>query len=191
MNFINPSDIESIEVLKDADATSIYGSQAANGAILITTKKGKAGSTSVNINAYTGVGAVTRNPPLLNTQQYLAMRHEAFANDAASPDPTYDYDLTFWDTTRYTNWEKVLLGNTAHYDDVQTSISGGNNNIQYLVAGGYHRETSVFPVTISGQGADQKGSVCIFNLTGTSENKRLKFSFSHRLRFRRQYNTTK
>ena len=177
LNFINPADIESIEVLKDADATSIYGSQAANGAILITTKKGKAGRTTVNLNAYSGDGAVTRNPQLLNTQQYLAMRNEAFANDGATPSPTSDYDLTFWDTTRYTNWEKVFLGNTAHYDDAQASVSGGTTNTQYMVGAGYHRETSVFPVILPGQGADQKGSVH-FNMVTTSDNKRFKLTLT-------------
>ncbi len=177
LNFINPADIESIEVLKDADATSIYGSQAANGAILITTKKGKAGRMNVNLSTYAGTGSVTRNPQLLNTQQYLSMRNEAFANDGATPSPNSDYDLTYWDTTRYTNWEKVLLGNTAHYNDAQASVSGGNNNTQYLVNAGYHRETSVFPTISPGQGADQKASAH-FNLVSTSDNKKFKFSLT-------------
>lgn len=177
LNFINPADIASIEILKDADATSIYGSQAANGAILITTKQGKAGRTSVNLSTYAGTGAVTRNPQLLNTNEYLAMRHEAFANDAATPDPNSDYDLTFWDTTRYTNWQKVLMGNPAHYYDAQASVSGGNSNTQFLIGGGYHRETSVFPVLVAGQGADQKGSAH-FSLTSSSDNKKFKISLN-------------
>jgi TonB-dependent starch-binding outer membrane protein SusC len=177
LNFLNPADIESIEVLKDADATSIYGSQAANGAILITTKKGKPGRMNINLNTYTGFGEVTRNPHLLNNQQYLNMRHEAFANDGATPSPNYDYDLTFWDTTRYTNWEKVLLGNTAHYDDAQASVSGGTVNTQYLVGGGYHRETAVFPVILPGQGEDQKGSAHA-NLTTASDNKKFKLGLN-------------
>jgi len=146
LNFINPSDIESIEVLKDADATSIYGSRAANGAILITTKKGKPGATRLDVNIYSGIGKVTRRMDLLNSQQYLEMRHEAFKNDGVATLPANAYDLNgVWDTTRYTDWQKVLLGNTAHYTDAQVSISGGNVNTQFLIGGGYHRETTVFP----------------------------------------------
>jgi len=145
LNFINPSDIESIDVLKDADATSIYGSRAANGAILITTKKGKPGATRFDVNIYSGIGKVTRRMDLMNSQQYLEMRHEAFRNDGASPNPNRDYDLTFWDTTRYTDWQKVLMGNTAHFTDAQVSVSGGNQNTQFLIGGGYHKETTVFP----------------------------------------------
>ncbi len=173
LNYINPSDIESISILKDADATSIYGSRAANGAILITTKKGKAGATKVDFNAYSGIGQITHLLHLMNTQQYLEMRNEAFKNDGATPDPTADFDLTFWDTTRYTNWQKVLIGNTAHYNDGQVSVSGGTENTQYLVGGGYHRETTVYP----GAEADQKVSAHA-NINSSTPNKRFKMSFT-------------
>lgn len=85
LNTLNPSDIESIEVLKDADATAIYGSRGANGVILITTVKGKAGKTSVSANFYQGFGKITRQMELLNTRDYLQMRREAFANDGTNP----------------------------------------------------------------------------------------------------------
>ena len=84
-NFINPADIESISILKDADATAIYGSRAANGAILITTKKGKAGKTNVDFNIQQGIGEVTRMLPVLSTPEYLDMRHEALNNDGLTP----------------------------------------------------------------------------------------------------------
>src|SRR5581483_6667323 len=82
LNSINPNDIESIEVLKDADATAIYGSRGANGVILITTKKGKAGETKVDLNVNEGFSKVTQMMNLLNTQQYLEMRKEGFVNDS-------------------------------------------------------------------------------------------------------------
>ncbi len=75
---INPSDIESISVLKDADATAIYGSRGANGVILITTKKGKPGRTSFNISISSGMNTPTRYIDLMNTTEYLAVRKEAF-----------------------------------------------------------------------------------------------------------------
>ena len=111
---INPSDIESIEVLKDADATAIYGSRGANGVVLITTKKGKTGKTTFDINLYTGAGKI-RTVPLLNRHEYLALRREAFANDGITPsaDPNdlgYAPELMIWDTTRNTDWQKVLMG---------------------------------------------------------------------------------
>src|SRR6185437_9542657 len=98
-SFINPADIESIDILKDADATAIYGSQGANGVVLITTKKGKAGQTRFDVTAQSGWGKFTRKQKLLNTRQYLDMRYEAFKNDNATPNPSADYDLTLWDTT--------------------------------------------------------------------------------------------
>jgi TonB-linked SusC/RagA family outer membrane protein len=168
---LNPSDIESIEILKDADATAIYGSRGANGVILITTKKGKAGKTKFDFHAYTGAGKVARKIPLLNTTQYLEMRREAFANDGALPNPSSDYDLTTWDTTRYTDWQKVLIGGTAHITDVQGGISGGNENTQFLVGGNYLQESTVFP----GDFADQKESAHI-NLSTTSTDKRFRAS---------------
>jgi TonB-dependent starch-binding outer membrane protein SusC len=151
---INSADIESIEVLKDADATAIYGSRGANGVVLITTKKGKAGRTKIDVNYYAGV-AKPRLQKLLNTKQYLTMRREAFANDnltpTANPDDDgsdgnlYAQDLMVWDTTRYTDWQKMFLGNTAKTTSIQTSVSGGGEKTQFLMSAGYYNETSVFP----------------------------------------------
>jgi TonB-linked SusC/RagA family outer membrane protein len=174
LSYINPDDIESISVLKDADATAIYGSRAANGAILITTKKGKAGQTKIDVNLLQGWGKVTRKLDMLNTQQYLQMRHEALNNDGFSPSlANGDYDLLLWDTTRYTNWQKTLIGGTAQYSNMNASVSGGSANVQYLVGGAYHRETTVFP----GDFADQKGSVH-FNINSVSANQKFHVQFS-------------
>ena len=123
LNGINPDDIESIEVLKDADATAIYGSRGANGVILITTKRGKSGKTSFSLNTSTGVGSVTRSMELLNTEQYLAMRREAFANDGITEYPYYEYDINgTWDQTRYTDWQEELIGGTAYYTTTNASV---------------------------------------------------------------------
>src|SRR5262249_54524365 len=123
LNYINPADIESIEILKDADATAIYGSRAANGAVLITTKKGKPGPMRFNANVYSGIAHPDRDIDLLNTQQYLQMRREAFKNDNVTPNNFNAPDLTLWDTTRYTNWSKIFTRNAAHYFDGQLSAS--------------------------------------------------------------------
>jgi len=167
LSFINPDDIESISVLKDADATSIYGSRAANGAIIITTKKGKAGDTKVDVNLHDGWGEVADMLPVMNTQQYLQMRNGAFQLDGSTPQST-DYDVNgFWNQNSNTNWQKVLIGGTDHYQDYNGTISGGSANTQFLVGTTYHRETAVIP----GDFADIKGGIH-FSITNSSVNQK-------------------
>jgi TonB-linked SusC/RagA family outer membrane protein len=181
LNFINPLDIESIEILKDADATAIYGSRGANGVILITMKKGKTGASSVTVNVQQGIGQVPHFLDLMNTPQYLQMRREAYKNDglAIPTGPSSGYDVNgAWDTTRYTNWQKVLIGGTAHYTTAQGSVSGGTENTQYYIGGNFNRQTTVFPEDY----ADQKASLTA-SLSTSSTNKRFKanvyFSFQN------------
>jgi TonB-dependent starch-binding outer membrane protein SusC len=173
LNYINPLDIESISVLKDADATSIYGSRAANGAILITTKKGKAGKPKLSVDVQQGWGKVTRHVDMMNTRQYLDMRYEALKNDGLYPDPTYDYDLTFWDSTRYTNWQKELIGGKAQYTNVNAGVTGGTDLVQYLVGANYNRLTTVFP----GNFANKTGGLH-FSLSGASPKQKLRIQLS-------------
>lgn len=173
LNSINPADIESIEVLKDADATAIYGSRGSNGVILITTKKGVQGKTKVDFNLYAGAGNVSRKMNLLNSNQYLQMRREAFANDDEVPTKANARDLLLWDTTRNTNWQKELIGGTANIADAQLSISGGEKSTQFSVGGGYHKETTVFP----GDFSDQRASVHS-SISNNSPNQKLKTTFS-------------
>ena len=168
-NSINPGDIESIEILKDADATAIYGSRGANGVVLITTKKGKIGKTRLELNVYTGAGKITRMIDLLNTQQYIQMRREAFSNDNITPDIFNAPDLVAWDTSRYTDWKKLLIGGSALITDAQASISGGNTQTQFWMGAAFHRETTVFP----GQLADKRGSFH-FNFTHNSLDNKFK-----------------
>jgi TonB-dependent starch-binding outer membrane protein SusC len=167
-DYLNPGDIESIEVLKDADATAIYGSRGANGVILITTKKGKSGHTQFDLNAYSGAGKVTRMLNLLNTPEYLAMRHEALNNDGLTVSP-YNYDINgVWDTTRYTNWQKVLIGNAARFSNLQGNLTGGDAHTQFIIGAGYSNQGTVYP----GSYADQKGSIHL-SLTHSSSDQRL------------------
>lgn len=152
LNAISPQDIESIEILKDADATAIYGSRGANGVVLITTKKGKAGRTRVDVNFSSGLSTANLNRmQQLSTPQYLEMRKEAIQNDnrwhqITNPAMANTWpDIVVWDTTRYTNWREKLLGGTAASWNAQTSLSGGNANTQFLISGNFNRETTVFP----------------------------------------------
>ncbi len=158
-SLINPADIESIEVLKDADATAIYGSRGANGVILITTKKGKEGKTRVAININNGWGKITRTMDMLNTSQYVQMRNEAFINDGLTPsvepsDPGYAPDLLVWDNKRYTDFKKLLIGGTARTSNAQASLSGGSSNVQFLLGATYRYQSTVFP----GDFTDKQGS---------------------------------
>jgi TonB-linked SusC/RagA family outer membrane protein len=146
LNSINPDNIESIEVLKDADATSIYGSRGANGVVLITTKKGKAGKTKFSLAASTGTGKVTRFLNLMDTSQYLDMRRKAFVNDGITQYGASDYDINgTWNQKRNTDWQKELLGGTSRINDLQASVSGGSDRTQFLLSSSYHTQSSVFP----------------------------------------------
>lgn len=143
---INPSDIERIDILKDADATAIYGSRAANGVILITTKKGNAGKTQFNFNLSTGGSKVVNMVDMLGTADYLKMREEAFANDGVVPDKDNAPDLVTWDRNAYTDWQKYMIGNTSNQTQARASVSGGNAQTRFLFSGTYNRTTSVLPV---------------------------------------------
>ncbi len=145
MNSINPGDIESISVLKDGDATAIYGSRGANGVILITTKKGKAGATKFDLNAYSGIGKSTRLMQMMNLHQYLAMRRAAFANDNITPNASNAPDLTVWDTTKSTNFDKKFLDGTAHQTDISATLSGGDQRLHYLFSNTIRHESTVYP----------------------------------------------
>lgn len=174
LNSLNPDTIESIEILKDADATAIYGSRGANGVVLITTKKGKAGKTRFSANYSHGMGSVTRFMDLMNTEQYLTMRREAYANDGVSNYPSSAYDVNgTWDQNRYTDWQKKLTGGTAEFTNLNTSISGGNSHNQFLLSGNFVKQTTVFP----GDFRYKKGNL-LTNMNHESENKRFRISFS-------------
>jgi TonB-linked SusC/RagA family outer membrane protein len=172
-NSINPDDIESIEVLKDADATAIYGSRGANGVILITTKKGSAGKTKFSASIWTGDSKATNLMPLMNTQQYLLMRQEALRNDGIIATKSNSPDLLIYDTTKNTNWEKYFLGGTAHTTDASGSLSGGDANNQFLLGFGDHKQSYIIP----GNFSDNVLSINS-NFHHTSTDKRLSIDFS-------------
>jgi TonB-linked SusC/RagA family outer membrane protein len=171
---VNPSDIESIEVLKDADATAIYGSRGASGVILITTKKGKPGQTKFDLSVQQGVTHISRYYDLMNTPQYLAMRREACKNDGIAPDPVADFDINgTWDTTKYTDWQKVLYGKLGQSTNAMGSLSGGSAQTSFRIGGSYNRVSNITAVT----GADQRGSLSL-NIQHRTFNQRFKVSFT-------------
>ncbi len=146
LNAINPNDIESIEILKDADATAIYGSRGANGVILVTTKKGKAGrKAALSINSSYGISQVANQMEMMDTEQYLDMRRQAYAYDGITTYPANAYDVNgTWDENRYTDWQDELIGRTAENSTVQLSLNGGSENTSFLISGSHNRQTTVF-----------------------------------------------
>lgn len=142
---INPADIESIEILKDADATAIYGARGSNGVILITTKKGKPGKLRFNFNIdppMLSFGTTSRRIRMLSTPEYLQLRREALKNDGMTPTILNAPDLMLWDTTRQTDWLKEQYGNRVTKLGVSASLSGGSEQATFLVSAGYERETN-------------------------------------------------
>lgn len=144
LNSINPADIESINILKDADATAIYGSRGANGVVLITTKKGKAGKTMVDGTVKHGVSDVSHFVNTLSTQDYLAIRRRAYANTGIDPLDDSAYDLTRWDQNAQTDFQKLLIGNTANMTEANLALGGGDERTNFRISGTHWRQGNVF-----------------------------------------------
>lgn len=175
LNSINPNDIESIEILKDADATAIYGSRGANGVILVTTKKGKSGKLSVSINSSYGISNALSKLKMMNTAQYLDMRRQAFAGSGISVYPAVAYDVNgTWDPDRYTDWSKTLIGNTATLSNNQLQLSGGSETTSFMLSLGHSEQTTVF-----GNDLKYKTSNISNNITHRSRDKRLNLNISN------------
>lgn len=142
LSYINPEDIESITVLKDASETSIYGANGANGVILITTRQGKKGDTRINFSGRYGIARVNESTrfKVLNAEEYLMLAKEAYVN--AGKDLAYfpfqDNDLNQYSTTS-TDWYDVFYG-LGHTYQGNLTLSGGNDNSTYFISGGYFRE---------------------------------------------------
>lgn len=145
---INGNDIEKIEVLKDADATAIYGSRGAHGVIHVTTKRGEAGHVKFSANVTQGAAATAFIPELLNTRQFVEMRTEAILAGNETVNARTAPELVKWDTTRYTNWPKYMFGNTASMTQVYLTARGGNAAFNFFASAGYSRESVVLPVDL-------------------------------------------
>ena len=137
LSTINPSDIESIEILKDASATAIYGSRGANGVVLITTKRGKEGKGTINFNTYYGVQQVSKKLDLLNARQFAELVNAADIN--AGRNPEYVNPSTLGEGT---DWQKELF-RIAPTADYELSFSGGDKNTQYAISGGYFTQDGI------------------------------------------------
>ncbi len=174
LNVINPNDIQSIEILKDADATAIYGSRGANGVVLITTKKGEAGKTVFTVNTNSGISDVAHMVKTLDTPTYLNMLRTALTNSNAQPSSfSTGIALTDFDQNAYTNWQEKLIGGTADFTNFSASLKGGNENTNFLLSSAYHKESTVLP----GDFGYNKFSTN-FNINHYTLNKKLKIGAS-------------
>ncbi|HEY8784140.1 MAG TPA: TonB-dependent receptor [Mucilaginibacter sp.] len=152
LSFLNPSDIQSIEILKDASATAIYGSRGANGVVIITTKKGTAGRDRIEFNVLTSISHITKKYDLLNAEQFANYQNEAYVNSDTYLGTNYQatgqlpYPGKF-DTlqNKYlkgpadyrnggTDWQNVLFQN-APKQDYTLTLSGGSDKNTYLISG--------------------------------------------------------
>ncbi|WP_312322505.1 SusC/RagA family TonB-linked outer membrane protein [Soonwooa sp.] len=175
LNSISPNDIESLEVLKDADATAIYGSRGANGVILITTKKGSKNKSNITINSSLAFSSVTSRLKMMNTSEYIAMRKSAFINDNLSIYPATAYDVNgAWDESRYTNWQKELTGKTATTSNTSVGLSGGSDGWTYRVNITHNEETTVYPADYQ-----YKNNSLSMGFTHKSKDKKLNISMAN------------
>ncbi|MCU0451651.1 MAG: TonB-dependent receptor, partial [Bernardetiaceae bacterium] len=158
LNTINPNDIETIDVLKDASATAIYGSRGSNGVIMITTKRGKAGKTRIEVDVYTGLQQVTKKLKLMNAQEFAQFvidgRNNGYLDNnptASITDPNSRRGNSFQiptilqgDLAQLPNydWQDAIF-RTAPIQNYQISASGGNENFRYAVSGGYFNQQGI------------------------------------------------
>lgn len=132
---INPNDIESFEILKDGAASAIYGSRAANGVILITTKKGKKGTMKVDYNITSGFASPFKTFNLLKTADFLTISNEKRTNASQAPWAAgSDYD---------TDWQSAVLNRSAFQMDHNLSFNGGNDKTKYYMSMGYSTQEGV------------------------------------------------
>ncbi len=135
MATLNPNEIESIDILKDASATAIYGSRGANGVIIVTTKRGKRGATQVDLESSVGFQYGLKEYEVLETPTYIAWANESARRENEPLNYTQQDSLGAIGTN--TNWQEEILNSGAAIQNYQLSVSGGNENVRYSVIGGY------------------------------------------------------
>jgi iron complex outermembrane receptor protein len=156
LNFINPNDIESFDILKDASATAIYGSRGANGVILITTKKGKEGKSNIEYSAYMSISQLPRKLDVLSASEWLALRIDSLGIDEGNENH-YGYE---------TDWQDEIF-RTAVSQSHSLSLSGGSNNNSYRVSFNYLDQNGII------EKSSLKKYVSRLNLTQHAFNDRL------------------
>lgn len=145
LTFLTVNDIEKISVLKDADATAIYGGRGANGVILITTRRWAPEKPRFNIDFGMGGSGLTRRPVLMNTKEYLSMRTDAFKNDGLTPNTKNFPEQMLWDSARSVDYGKWAIGGRGRVVHGNISMMGGKDLLHYFAGANCLEETNVFP----------------------------------------------
>ncbi|NML63874.1 TonB-dependent receptor [Hymenobacter sp. RP-2-7] len=140
LNAISPNDIETIDILKDASATAIYGVRAANGVVIITTKRGKAGKTSINFDGYAGTQSVSRRLDMMNAQQYATINNEA--RIAAGQPIALDKLRDPASLGVGTNWQDLVF-RRAQQQNYSFSANGGSDKARYALSATYFQQDGV------------------------------------------------
>ncbi|NLR93956.1 SusC/RagA family TonB-linked outer membrane protein [Flammeovirga agarivorans] len=156
LSWLDPKDIESMTILKDAAETSIYGARASNGVVMITTKKGEAGKTTFNVGFQQGFKQITNNYSMLSGDQNKTKIFEAAYNRNPALDiynSSYYAPLTnnparndFYAYNNNTNWQEALQ-QTGQFTDMNLSLNGGKNGVRYFISGGYYTEDGTIKAT--------------------------------------------
>ncbi|MBS1496573.1 MAG: TonB-dependent receptor [Bacteroidetes bacterium] len=150
IEYLNPNDIERIDVLKDAASAAIYGSRGANGVVLITTKTGKKGAPSVTYDGYYGLQTAWRKVPLMNAEQYATMMNESYTNlNPTGTNPPYANPSALGNGT---DWQNVIFNPNSPVTNHQISISGATDKINYLTSFNYFDQQGI----IGGPASDFK-----------------------------------
>lgn len=138
LDYLNPNDIASIEVLKDAASGAVYGARAANGVILVTTKTGKIGATKVSYDFSYGWQNAWKKRDVLNASQYAMMINEGYTN--AGMDPKYSNPNAYGTGT---DWQDLVFNDNAPMMNHQLSVSGANEKVSYLFSAGYYTQDGI------------------------------------------------
>lgn len=128
---IAPTDIETMDVLKDASSGAIYGSRGANGVIIITTKGGKDGKTSVSYNGFVGMRTIMNYVPVLDPYEYVYYQYELDQSNTFSQYYGAFNDIDIYKSQKGTNWQKEVFGRNAYQQNHNVSITGGNKSTKY------------------------------------------------------------
>lgn len=142
IEYLNATDIESMEVMKDAASAAIYGARGANGVIIITTKKGSEGKTSVQVNSYYGWQNIARKIPVLNAHEYTIIQNEAAFN-AGQTLPFSPEDLDYYSKYKGTDWQEAVLYRNAPVTQQQISFRGGDKTSSYNMSGSYFGQDGI------------------------------------------------
>ena len=147
LDFVNPNDIESIEVLKDAASGAIYGARAANGVILVTTKKGKLGKTSINYNFSYGWQSAWKRRDVTSATDYAILQNEKYMNGGQAPlyaDPYNLTDINGNPVTGFgTDWQDAVFNDGAPVVNHDVTISGATEKVNYYLSLGYYEQEGI------------------------------------------------